>query len=457
MRNILFSFLFLSFPVFTAAQTSAGNGLSQKIDELISGSYQSIAPGCAVLVASKGQIVYKKAFGIADLELNVPMHPGMIFRIGSVTKQFTAVAILKLVEEGKISWNDSIQQFIKNFPYKKHVITIENLLTHTSGITGYDVLDFHIPNAIRIDISPKQFIDSLAPLPLEFIPGTKYHYSNSNYLLLGYIIEQVTGKSYQKYLEENIFKQAGLSDTHYDSPAKIIANRVKGYVKDSAGYRNADYISMVQVFSAGALVSNVTDLFKWHQALYSNKLVKKEILEKAFTPFRLSDGKLSEYGYGWFIANWGANKYIAHGGEIDGFRAMELYVPGKDIFVTALFNSENDAFLNVTMMIADLVMGKTAPPEVIVSDAVLDSYTGVYQYADDPNDKLKVYKKGGKLYADLSNATGKNMVLAAQSDTKFILPDIRRITTTIDFIVEKGKVTRLIWTQERRAEFKKIE
>jgi len=154
------------------------------------------------LVAKNGKVVYEKGFGTANIELGVPMKHDMVFRIGSITKQYTAIAILQLIEQGKIALKDSIQKFIKGFAHKEYTITIENLLTHTSGIKDYEQLDAHIPNAIRIEFPTRQIIDILSAVPLDFPPSTKYNYSNSNYFILGSIIEQVSGKSYKKYLEE---------------------------------------------------------------------------------------------------------------------------------------------------------------------------------------------------------------------------------------------------------------
>ena len=448
--------LLLSFRV-SFPQKKQDKSLIKKLDQLISEKFSSVSPGCAVLVAKDDQVIYEKGFGVANIELNVPMRPEMVFRIGSMTKQYTAIAILQLVEQGKISLQDSLQKFIKSFPYKGHTITIENLLTHTSGIKDYEQLDAHIPNAIRVEFSPKTIIDSLANLSLDFIPSTKYNYSNSNYFLLGYIIEQISGKAYKDYLKENIFKPAGLSATYYDSPTQIITNRVSGYSKDSSAYHNVDYISMSLVYSAGALLSNVTDLFRWHQALYTYKLVKKETLEKAFTSFMLSDGKLAEYGYGWFIKDWHGEKSIAHGGAIDGFRSMEMYFPNQNIFMTALFNSDNDDFLNLFDNMTALVLGKPANSykDLKLSDDTLNTYVGTYTFLEDTAQFIKIYKKAGRLYADLSNRTGMNMVLQAQSPTLFYLPDVRRIPTTIEFIVEDGKVKGLYMTQEKKYEARK--
>lgn len=447
-------FLILHFTI-SFAQNKQDKKLTESLDKLISERLANVAPGCAVLVAKKGQVMYEKGFGIVNIELAVPMRPDMIFRIGSMTKQYTAIAILQLIEQGKISLQDSIQKFIKNFPYKGKTITIENLLTHTSGIKDYEQLDAHIPNAIRIEFPVKQIIDSLANLPLDFIPSAKFGYSNSNYFMLGYIIEQVSGRTYKDYLHENLFMPAGLSNTFYDSPTQIISNRASGYTKDSAIFKNVDYLSMSLVYSAGALLSNVSDLFKWHQALYSYKLVKKETLEKAFTSFKLTDGKLTEYGYGWFIKDWKGSKSIGHGGAIDGFRSWEIYFPDQDIFVTALFNSDSYSFFNLFDDITSLIIGKslqTTYKDLKIDDKILNSYTGIYKFPEDSTQFIKIYKTGNRLFAELSNGTGNNMTLLAQSATLFYLPDVRRIPTTIEFIIESGKVKGIYWTQEKRHE-----
>ncbi|MES2332152.1 MAG: serine hydrolase [Bacteroidota bacterium] len=455
----LLLFFFVTFSTANA-QSKENKLLEKNIDDLISGKLSSLSPGCVVLVAKKGKVIYEKSFGSANIELNTPMQPEMIFRIGSMTKQYTAIAILQLVEQGKISLQDSIQRFINDFPYKGYTITIENLLTHTSGITDYEVLDAHIPNAIRIDFPAKQLIDSFAKLPLEFIPSTKYNYSNSNYFLLGYIIEKVSGQSYKQYLLENLFKPAGLASTFYDSPSQIITNRVNGYIKDSAGYKNAGYLSMSMVYSAGALLSNVSDVFKWHQALYAYKLVKKETLEKAFTPYKLKDGKLTQYGYGWFIKDFQESPSIGHGGAIDGFRSMEFYLPDQDIFVAALFNSENDAVIDLVDNISMLAIGKTLPSykDLKLADSVLNRYTGTYKFITDDtslNVSLKIYNNKGRLYGDLSNGTGSGMIFLPQSETNFVLAI--RTPTSVDFIIEKGKVTKMIWVQKKKTELIKVE
>lgn len=454
-RNLRFALILsLAFSQVAVAQSRQEKAVINQIDKHLIENNQLYAPGSALLIAKNGKIFFEKGYGTANLELNVPMKPDMVFRIGSITKQFTAVAILQLVEQGKLTLNDSIQKFIKNYHYKGRKITIENLLTHTSGIKGYEGIDAKVPNAIRVDFKPEVLIDSLDKLPLDFLPGSKYQYSNSNYFLLGKIIETISGMSYQQYLKRYIFEPAGLTSTYYDSHDEIIKNRVNGYTNVDGNYKNAGFISMSTVYSAGALLSNVYDLYRWHQALYSGKLVKMETLQKAIHPFTLSDGTISDYGYGFFIKKVNDILSIGHGGAIDGFRAMELYFPEKDLYIAYLCNSEQDNFIELFMHVANLAIGKEniTFKDLKIPDEQLETYIGNYTFQEDKKQFIKIYKRDGRLYADLSNGSGLNMALLAQSDTLFYLPDVVRIPTTIEFILTAGKVTGLYWTQEKQNE-----
>ena len=418
------------------AQSKQDKELAQSLDDLLTKRFASVAPGCVVLVVKNGGTIYRKAFGKANVELNVPMQADMIFRIGSITKQYTAIAILQLIEQGKISLQDSIQKFIKDFPYKGHTITIENLLTHTSGIVDYEVLNFPIPNAIRIDFPPRQIIDKL---PLDFIPGSKFQYSNSNYYLLAYIIEQVSGNSYQDYLSANLFKPAELQNTYYDLPEEIIPNRVSGYARHNSKYSNAGYISMTQVFGAGALLSNVEDMFTWHQALYKYKLIKKETLEKAFTPYKLPNGNLTEYGYGWIIKNRNGFTSIEHSGGIDGFQSDEIYFPQQDIFIAALYNSLNKggsdmSFMTLDNDIATLSLGKKLQQSMNLDTADLKQYIGVYE--SDPGHPAIITLEDGQLQIEAKAGGLPKSPLFAKSGNLFFL---KVIDAEIEFVKDNNK------------------
>jgi CubicO group peptidase (beta-lactamase class C family) len=454
--NLLF---FLTFATQSLGQIKQDKEILGQVDKLVSDNFNNFAPGCQVLIAKKGQIIYEKGFGTANLELNVAVKPEMVFRIGSITKQFTAVAILQLVEKGQISLTDSLQKFIKTFHFKGKTITIENLLTHTSGIRGYEELDAKVPNAIRVDFAAKTVIDSLDKLPLAFEPNTRYEYSNSNYFLLGYIIEQVSGKAYPQYLKDHILLPAGLNSTYYENQTEIIPNRTSGYTFSDGNYWNAEYISMSLVYSAGALLSNVRDLYKWHQTLYNGQILQLETLLKATKPYKLSDGKQSEYGYGFFVRNENGINSIGHGGAIDGFRATAIYYPDHDVYIACFLNSDRDNEAKFFQSIANIILDfKTEPDiqEIRLGSEILNKYVGTYK-----NEKykvsIKIYRANGRIYGDLSNGTGSYLMFMALTNTNFILPDIKRIKTTADFILDNGKVIKLIMTQEEAVEFLKIE
>lgn len=456
LTKILF---LLTIATSTFGQSKQDKELLKQVDNFISDNLKNFAPGCQVLITKKGQIIYEKGFGNANLELNVTVKPEMVFRIGSITKQFTAAAILQLVDKGQISLTDSIQKFIKGFHFKGKTITIENLLTHTSGIKGYEQIDAKVPNAIRVDFPIKTIIDSLDKLTLEFEPNTKYNYSNSNYFLLGYIIEQVSGKTYQQYLKEYIFQPAGLNSTYYENQTQIIPNRTSGYSYSDGNYWNADFISMSLVYSAGALLSNVSDLYKLHQALYNGQIIRKETLLKAITRYKLADGQQIDYGYGFFIRNENGTNSIGHGGAIDGFRATAIYYPDQDIYISCLLNSDKDNEAKFLQSIANIILGiKTElnVQELKLNDDILNKYVGTYKN-DNYNVSIKIYKANSRIYGDLSNGTGSYLMFMALTETNFLLPDITRIKTVANFVLENGKVSKLILTQERPLEFIKIE
>ena len=462
---IIFSLLFLINLALLHGQESANIDLGKSVDSLVSYRIKPTEPGASILIARKGKVIYEKAFGSANLELNVPLQTDMVFRIGSVTKQFTAIGILQLVEQGKISLQDSIQKYVRDFPSKGYTITIENLLTHTSGIPDYSNADTVNPYIEREDFTPERIINYFKRLPLEFKPGTRYNYSNSGFLLLAYIIQKVTGVDYHQYMDENVIKRAGLTNTFYATENTIVPKRVNGYTRDRGFYENREYQTLSIGFGCGDLMSTVEDLFKWNESLLAYKLVRKETLEKAFTPFILADGKSTHYGYGWFVDSSQGQRCIHHEGQVSGFIAEEEYFPGPDTYVAILTNVKSGEdttdfserrFLLFSNVIS-LGLGKQLPKETQVNENILNSYIGHYAATFKKNSTLTVYRKDGQLYMDLSNGTGKNMVMLAQSATKFLLPDVKSIETTCEFISANGKITKLVFTQDKQYEWKKID
>ena len=426
--------------------------LEKQLDALLAKHFKPTEPGCEVLVAKKGQIIYKKAFGSADLELNVPVSADMVFNLASITKQFTAVAILQLVEQGKIRLQDSLQKFIPDFPSNRQTITIEHLLTHTSGIPDY--MQINYPNLYmeRWDFTPKQLIDSFEHYPLEFEPGTKYSYSNSGYYLLGYIIGKVSQKTYPSYVQDNILTPLALHQTYFDSAGIIIPNRVKGYWKGNTGYKNADFWSPTIAYSAGGLLSNTEDLFKWFKGLSSYKILKKETLEKAFTPFKLKNGSQINYGYGWYIENSSNVRSIEHGGKMSGFTSNEIYYPQQDVFIAVLFNCENAPKDEISKSISEIVLEQSLQTEIKLSHAISCSYVGTYSMTTDPKRTIVVSSDNNHLLAKVSGQQAFEMLF--ETTTKFQFKNVKGMTG--EFVSENGAVTKIIVEQNGQFEWKKI-
>ena len=426
------------------AQPFTKQQLIDEFDKLLSGKFKS-GPGCAVLVAQKGEIIYKKAIGMANMELKVPLQPDMVFRLASLTKEFTAVAILQLVEQGKISLTDNITKYIPEYPTQNYTITIENLLTHTSGIKDLNaIIEFNLNR--RKDYQLIELIDLIKKQPLIFAPGTKCKYSNSGFIILGYIIELVSGKPYADYLEENIFRPAGMKNTCYDNTEKIIVNRVSGYSPVKNVIQNAPYESMISAFSAGGLMSTVDDLYKWTQALYQYKIIKKETLENATKPYTLSDGSVTDYGYGFFLGNIQGSREVYHPGGVSGFQSFTTYLPDEDVLVAMLTNC-NGSFDYVAERLAALTIGKPYPKEIQIDKNILYLYTGVYENTKDDqlifvieNDKLIMMRaEGGK--SNIINSGGTRNTLFAHQNNKFFNSSS---LANIEFITgDSGKVVKM--------------
>jgi CubicO group peptidase (beta-lactamase class C family) len=332
--------------------------LNLKYDALLNELLDKNGPGGVALVVKDGKTVYRKAFGLANIELDVKMKPENVFRIGSITKQFTATAIMQLVEVGKLKLDADIKTYIKDYPTQGHLITIEHLLTHTSGIKNYTGLDKWSSEFRKKSFTPKQMVDFFKSEPMDFAPGEQFNYSNSGYFLLGYIIEVVTGISYANYINEHLFKPLGMKNSYYGSNAQIISNRASGYAKDDKGYKNDDFLSMTQPFSAGALLSTVDDLSTWYEAVMADKLMSQSSREKAHSPFVLNNGDLSNYGCGWMIDNVKGSPMIMHGGTINGFLSASNYLTDEKVLVVVLSNCVCHYPGDVAMKIAAIAIGK---------------------------------------------------------------------------------------------------
>jgi CubicO group peptidase (beta-lactamase class C family) len=293
-------------------------------------------PGLALGVYREGKIVKAQGYGLSNVELNVRVKPETIFQSGSVGKQFTATAIMMLVEEGKIGLDDSLRKYFPGAPETWAPIKIKNLLSHTSGLSEYTDDVKGKPGSrinFREDYSEDSLVKIMETLPIEFQPGEKWAYRNTNFVLLGVIIHKVTGQFYGDFLQERVFRPLGMSSTRVISESDIIPNRAAGYLWVKGQLKNQEWVApFFNTTADGALYFNVLDLSKWDGALYTERLLKKSSLDRMWTVFPLNDGKpnRAHYGFAWFIHDVGGHRVIEHAGSWQGFQTyIARYVDDK--------------------------------------------------------------------------------------------------------------------------------
>ena len=399
-----------------------------------------------VLVARGSDVLLSKGYGSANLEWDIPNTPTTKFRLGSITKQFTAASILMLEERGKLKLDDPIKKYVPEAPAAWEPITIFNLLTHTSGIPNFTNLPEY--KTLKLEATPvAKTIAVVRDKPLDFSPGEKMSYSNSGYLVLGYVIERITGASYEKFVTDNIFVPLGMKDSGYDSNAAIIAHRAAGYTSSAAGPVNADYVHMSVPHAAGALYSTTEDLLRWEQGLFSGKLISATSLAKMTTPFK------SDYAFGVMVQTAGGRKVIQHGGGIEGFNTFLAYYPDTKLTVAVLANLNGQAPNQIAATLADLAHGGTVQltserKEIALPVATLAKYVGTYEVAPGVNMLMRLV--GDHLTTQLGGQ--RQIPVFAESETKFFL---KVVDAQVEFFTDaSGAVTHAVMYQnggERRA------
>ncbi|WP_235972733.1 serine hydrolase domain-containing protein [Pedobacter ghigonis] len=332
--------------------------LNNQIDSLILAAMpDQQGPGGAFMVARKGQVLYQKAFGKANLELGVNLITESVFQLGSMTKQFTAAAVLLLAQQGKLKVSDPIGKYIPDYPGGDK-ITIHHLLTHTSGIKDFTKMKA-LAGIAQKEMTPKMMVDFFKDEPVDFAPGERFGYNNSGYVLLGYLIELVSGESYAAFVQQHIFNPLGMIHSYYASDRQLIEKRAYGYQKKESGYVNKTAINFSVPFASGALMSTLADLLKWQNALNQNKLLHVAEAQQAFSRYKLNNGELFNYGYGWHIKEIEGLVARAHGGSIFGFKSMGVYIPDEDIYVVGLTNCDCNSPTILVENIAKLVIAQT--------------------------------------------------------------------------------------------------
>jgi len=455
-KKLLFLLVLVTF------QESFAQGLSKKqerslskIDSYLSAEFPSTEPGVIILIAEKGEIVYKKSFGLSNFDTKESLSVADVLPIASMTKQFTAVAILKLVEQNKLNLSDSIQQFIPEFPSKKHTITIADLLGQTSGIREFfdvDEGDYHLLSQAH---EPLQIIDYFKADPLAFEPGMQFQYSNSNYVLLGLVIERVSGKTYGEFLEETIFKPLEMTQTSYWYG--------KTQEKESLpiGYTaaNGNFIPSITVhwsiwYSSGGITATVDDLFKWNSALFRGEVLNSDELLR--NDVILKDGKNTGYSFGFFLKELQGSPTIQHGGNLYGFTSSGLYLPKEDMYIAILSNRGFKPTEEIANYLGSELLGKpiTPPKGISLENGALENYTGTYQLASDQNRIMKIFIVADRLVLSFPEQTGAEVDILPLGNDKF---ESKKVDVTIEFLRdESGNIKGFTAYQKGKTEWIKL-
>ncbi len=423
---LLFSMTILCLNLAPRAQAQTPDTVSL-INEYMDALVKAGKFNGSLLIARDGKVVVSKGYGMSNFELDVPNTPQTKFRIGSITKPFTATAIMLLQERGKLTVQDSICKYVADCPVGWQQITLHHLLSHTSGLAKHDKAADYLKTAM-MPMSVMQLIDSFKNKPADFKPGEKFDYNNNGYILLGYVIEKVSGQSYETFLRENVFVPLNMTNSGYDRHDPIIKNRAAGYLRpdDRVGgsLMNAVYIDQSQSFSAGALYSTTEDLLRLDQALYEGKFLSAKSQESMFAPAIGEYGPAPTYGYGWYINQQFNRRAISHPGGVPGFTSMITRFPNDKVVIILLGNLENSQVIRASKDLAAIIFGEKyeIPRErtsVKINPKILEVYVGDYE--DRPGRITSILVENDTLMLKLAGQPV-GMPLLAESETQFFHP-----------------------------------
>ena len=445
---------------------------SVQVDALFAPWTKGRSPGAAVLVVQEGRVVHRKGYGLADIPANVPISPGTVFDLGSISKPFTAMAIMMLVERGELRYGDPLTRFFPEFPPYARKITVWHLLHHTHGIPDYEGLflksglidkDYPRPSKGAGGGLEPTIRDTLRLLARQgeprFAPGDKYEYGGSGYVLLALIVEKVSGKPYPRFLRENIFEPLGMNSTLvYDETRPRVRNRAVSYASVGEGYKDIDYTPLNDIYGDGNVNSTVDDLYAWDQALYTEKLLKTGTLEQAFTTDKLNDGTETGYGSGWLVKNSPGLRRIAHGGSWVGFRSLLVRYPDQRLTVMVLSNfAEADRETLVYKIARVYLADQMALPRAVEADPeILRKYVGRYVFCEcvpagatdcggrvDPGAYLDVTLERGALWVKPSNR--EKVRLMPESGAKFFVDGVEDARFTFNNDVRGDVISLTRW------------
>jgi len=437
---------------------------TNKVDALFDKWDSTISPGAALAIIQDGEIIYKRGYGMANLEQNIPITSKTVFRIGSTSKQFTAACIALLSLQGKLSLDDDIRKYLKEFPAYDKPVTIRHLIHHTSGLRDYLGLAYLSGKSNDDFYSPEDTVAMIARQKgLNFIPGDEHLYSNSGYFLLGVIVSRVSGKSLNKFAQEHIFKPLGMHDTHFhDDYTMIVKSRADGHAHTKNGFKISN--TTLNHVGDGGVFTTVEDLYLWDQAFYDYKL-GKELMDLMHQTGTLNDGKKLEYAFGLTVNEYKGLKLVSHGGAFVGFRAELIRFPEERFSVICLANLGSINPSKLCRQVADIYLAdkftEETPPEqeaasptpVTLSQQELQNKTGKY------TDKKESFVADISLKEDglVVEAMGTSFPIVPVSTSKFVSKEAP-VEITIEFFPARGEALRANVTiaGDQKIQLKKI-
>jgi D-alanyl-D-alanine carboxypeptidase len=402
------------------------------------------------LVRGRDTLVHK-AYGKADLENDVAATPAHVYRIGSITKQFTAAGVMRLVEQGKVSLDDDFTKYVP-FDTRGRRVTVRHLLDHTSGIRSYTSVGERWARRWREDMTPDTIVAMVARDSFDFEPGADWRYNNTGYVLLGMLIEKVSGRPYAAFVEEELFKPLGLASTSYCETKPLIPRRAHGYARGPQGFENAPYLSMSQPYAAGSLCSTTRDLVRWNDALVRGRVVSPASYALMAGPSTQKDGTpiKNGYGFGLGMGKFGERRAVAHSGGIHGFAADMAWLPDDSVLVVALTNAGSPAAGRLIRLAAAAALGDPLPgaPRATLTEADRQRYVGSYRLAtpDGGTMDVRVWSEGGQLRAHPAGQG--QLTLVPQGDHAFL--DSSNPNIAIRFTLEGARAAKLTVTQGGR-------
>jgi len=399
------SALVLSVALILPISVFADDSFEDEATRTLSSVYPTDAPGAAVVVSRDGEVVFEQAFGMADVELGVPLEEDQVFRLASVTKQYAAAALLKLVEEGKVALDDPLSKFLPDFPVGE--VTVAQLLNHTSGIKSYtSIAGYMTSERVRADLSTEELVAVFADEPVDFAPGEQWSYNNSGYVLVGAVIEAAAKMPWNEFLRDRLLVPNGIEHTDAYTDDAIVPGRVQGYVGPAEDPARAPFLSMSQPHAAGALMAPAADVDRWQVALHNGDILGDELYQRMIAPEGAAEE--AEYGYGIVARDWFGQAALGHGGGIFGFTTFALYLPEEDLSIVVLSNRAGPGWSpqDMSLRLAGLATGNRYPVEqdpIDWSPEQLNQVEGTYRISEDEirtirieGDELISQRNGGQ-------------------------------------------------------------